>query len=236
MGTGHIPPPHRPVRTFHPRRGRLGPTRTAVIAERLPHYQIRLPYEVRADCPTMVELGCGDGTATIALALRHPDVHVIAADVHTPGLATLIQHLDAKDITNVSIFVGDALDLLEQLPGDTIAGINVFFPDPWPKARHAPRRLYNAGFFDTAARVMEPGAVVHLATDIAEYAQAVRDRLADDMRFAPVKPSDVPPRPVTPFERKGLAAGRVPTDLAWSRTHAPSKESGDSDYAAGVDC
>ncbi len=210
-----VPPPHRPVRTFHPRRSRMGPTRQAVLRDRLPAYRLdpaMLDDPLGGD--VVVEIGCGDGSAAIAWAVANPTATVVACDVHTPGIATLVSRLDDEGVGNVRVHVGDALDVLERARPARMAGLHVFFPDPWPKNRHANRRLVSASFVELCARVLRPDGVVHVATDVAAYATLTAAVFDADRRFLRCAPG---PRAETPYGRKGRAAGRTPIDLAWRR-------------------
>lgn len=213
VGAVEIPPPHRPVRTFHPRRSRIGPTRQSVLTDRLPAYRLdaaMLDDPVAGD--VVVEIGCGDGSAAIAWAVANPSATVVACDVHTPGIATLVARLDEAGVGNVRVHVGDALDVLERARPGRVARLHVFFPDPWPKNRHAHRRLVSGAFVELCARVLRPDGVVHVATDVAAYATLTTALFDAHGRFARCAPG---PRAQTPYGRKGQAAGRASIDLAW---------------------
>jgi len=166
--------------------------------------------------PLVVEIGFGDGEATVAHAIGHPDCDVIAAEVHRPGIATLLQRCADEAITNVRIWAGDALDLLAALPNASVNEIHVLFPDPWPKVRHYPRRIVRADIVARWAELLVPGGVLHLATDWAHYAMRMRAVLAANPAFTSVV-EERAGRPTTKYERLGLAAGRTITDLRATR-------------------
>jgi tRNA (guanine-N7-)-methyltransferase len=213
MGPVERPPMHRPVRTFQPRRSRIGATRQQALIDLLPRFALDRKWLPSSAESVIVEIGCGAGDAAIELATRRPEVHVVACDVHTPGIGSLVQQLDARQLSNVSVYVGDALDLIESLPDACLVGINVFFPDPWPKARHAQRRLFQPSFVETVARVLRTDGVLHLATDVARYADdATRCVEAVD---ALVRRNASPQRATTAFERRAATAGRSVIDRAW---------------------
>ena len=166
--------------------------------------------------PLVVEIGFGDGEATVAYATAHRDHDVIAAEVHRPGIATLLQRCHDEYITNVRIWEGDALDLLSALPRVSVAEIHIFFPDPWPKVRHYPRRIVRADIVARWAELLVPGGVVHLATDWPQYATQMRTVFGADPSFVSIT-DDRAVRPTTKYERLGLAAGRTITDLRATR-------------------
>lgn len=182
--------------------------------------------------PIMVDIGGGTGEATLAWALDHPDRNVLAVEVHRPGLVRLLRALDAGGPPNVRGSEADATTLLGTLPAGSIAQVRVLFPDPWPKRRHVGRRLVEPGFVRRAADLLEPGGVLHLATDWPDYADQMRASVATDPRLrpdldgidgaGPVLPgtgrpvrwwSHRPDRPVTVYEQRGLDAGRPIKDL-----------------------
>jgi len=154
---------------------------------------------------------------------------VLAADVHTPGVATLLLGLDQAGLTNVRVLVGDGRQLLQhRIAPASLAGVRVYFPDPWPKGRHHKRRLVDPGFAALVADRLAPGGLLHCATDWEPYAQQMISvlsaepglELVNDGRF------DRPDwRPVTRYEARGLARGHRVADLFARRPsvdHSPS--------------
>jgi len=173
----------------------------------------------RRDAPLYVEIGCGVGEATAALAAARPDVNVLGFEVWHPGVAETLGRLAAAGVDNVRMCSVDAAWSLEHLLGpESIAELWTFFPDPWHKTRHQKRRLVNASFAALAASRLVPGGVWRLATDWADYAEQMREVLDAE----PLLEGGVVPRwddrPVTKFERKGLRAGRDITDFAYTKT------------------
>ncbi|WCO67038.1 tRNA (guanosine(46)-N7)-methyltransferase TrmB [Iamia majanohamensis] len=162
--------------------------------------------------PTLLDVGVGSGEATVAWARDHPDHHVLAVELHRPSIVAALRAVDEAGLATVRVADADARAVLDvAAPGD-LAQLRLLFPDPWPKRRHHHRRLVDAAFVARAAEVLASGATFHLATDWPDYAAAVRALLEADDRLALV---DGPPpsRPVTAYERAGVAAGRAATDL-----------------------
>jgi tRNA (guanine-N7-)-methyltransferase len=170
---------------------------------------------------SLLEIGSGMGQALIAAAPRW-DL-VIGVDMHVRGLAATIRAAHEAGVRNVRVVRADAVELLREAvaPG-SLAGIHVWFPDPWPKARHHKRRLVQPGTVELLADALRPGGVLRLATDVAGYAEQMQrvlgalpdlEPLGDDGRVARYEG-----RPVTKYERAGLAAGRRPVDLAYRRS------------------
>ena len=212
------------ARTFKPRRRRMSQTRSAAFAELLPVFGLDVEgpptsaeeiFERKA--PVALEIGCGAGEAAIASALAGPDVDLIAADVHTPGIARLLVDLHSHELTNLRVIHGDALEFINRLPLPTFTEIRIWFPDPWPKPRQRQRRLVTELIIGRLVPWIEGGGRLRMATDVDDYAEQM---LAVCLAHPELdggtvaRPSD---RPVTRFERKGVEAGRVVTDLAFVR-------------------
>jgi len=167
--------------------------------------------------PLLVDIGVGDGRATVALADERPDARVLAIELHRPGLARLLSELDERGPTNVRISEADAVRVIANLPPGSAQLVRVLFPDPWPKRRHVARRLVDRAFVASAADALAPGGELQLATDWSDYADHMRSMVATDARFEPVTTRGRPPRPVTAYEARGIAAGRTITDLVHRR-------------------
>ncbi|MDO9456832.1 tRNA (guanosine(46)-N7)-methyltransferase TrmB [Nocardioides sp.] len=168
--------------------------------------------------PLVVEIGCGTGEATAALATARPDANVLALEVWLPGAAETMGRVAEAGLTNVRLCGVDAVWLLEHLVApDTLEELWTFFPDPWHKAKHHKRRLVTPAFAAVAAERLRPGARWRLATDWAAYAEQMRDVLDAEPRLEGGVVERWAERPLTKFERKGLAVGRTITDLTYTR-------------------
>src|ERR1700743_3080662 len=174
------------------------------------------------DAPLVLEIGCGTGTSTIAMAQSEPDVDVIAIEVYRRGLAQLLSAIDREGVTNIRLIRGDAVDVLDHLIAPaSLSGVRVFFPDPWPKARHHKRRLLQAETVATIADRLRPGGVLHAATDHAGYAEQIAEVGDAEPRLTRVNAGADTPisvvRPVTKYEGKAQVAGRAVTGFLWER-------------------
>lgn len=172
--------------------------------------------------PVVVEVGCGNGTSTLAMAELEPDIDVIAVEMYRRGLAQLLCAIDRANVTNIRLLHADAIAVLEQLiKPASLAGVRVFFPDPWPKARHHKRRLLQPASIALIADRLRPGGVLHAATDHAGYAKHIaragdaepRLRRTDPGLPAPVSLN----RPLTKYEAKAQEAGSAVAELRWTR-------------------
>jgi tRNA (guanine-N7-)-methyltransferase len=171
------------------------------------------------EAPIVVEIGSGVGEATAALAPTVSAYDVLAFEVWRPGVADGLWRVAESGATNVRFCSVDAVWSMEHLfgPGE-VAGLWTFFPDPWQKKRHHKRRLVTPGFAALAASRLAPGATWRLATDWADYAEQMVEVLDAEPALSGGVVQRWEERPVTRFERKGLAAGRSITDLAYVRT------------------
>lgn len=174
------------------------------------------------DAPVVLEIGCGNGTSTLAMAQLEPDIDVIAVEMYRRGLAQLLCAIDREHVSNIRLVQADAMDVLEYLiPANTLAGVRVFFPDPWPKARHHKRRLLQPATIALIADRLQPGGVLHAATDHAGYGEQIaqagdaepRLRRVDAELRAPISIH----RPVTKYETKAQHAGSAVAELLWTR-------------------
>ena len=170
------------------------------------------------EAPLIVEIGSGIGEATAALAAARPDHDVLAFEVWRPGVAETLARVAEAGASNVRLCGVDAIWSMEHLlaPG-SVTELWTFFPDPWHKTRHHKRRLVNPAFAATAASRLVPGGVWRLATDWAGYAEQMVEVLDATPGLAGGVVDRWEERPVTKFERKGLAKGRAITDLAYTR-------------------
>ncbi len=221
---GSDPRPAHRVRTFKPRRRQLTPARAQLFERLRPVLCLDVegdPFDPVAEfgrtAPLILDIGIGHGDSLTTAAAAEPDVDVIGADVHTPGIASTLARIESMGLDNVRLVHGDALQFADRLAPDSLHGIRIYFPDPWHKARHRNRRLASDANFDLFCALLAPGGTLHIATDIADYALQVerlverRDDLDGGVVDRPVW------RPETRYERKGLDAGRAVTDLIYRR-------------------
>lgn len=199
-----------------PRRGE----RTVSLA---PDWQLDAAAEFGRVAPLVVEVGAGTGEAIIAAAAAAPDVDHLAVEVYLPGLARTIVAAHRRGLGNVRVLSADAAALFRHgVAPASVSEVRVFFPDPWPKARHHKRRLVDAAFVGDVARSLPPGGLLRMATDWPDYAEAMReagrgcDLLAERAEASGWAPRFAG-RPPTRFERKGSLAGRVIHDLQFVR-------------------
>ncbi|MFJ4329230.1 MULTISPECIES: tRNA (guanosine(46)-N7)-methyltransferase TrmB [unclassified Streptomyces] len=173
--------------------------------------------------PVVLEVGFGMGEATARMAAADPDTNILAVDVHTPGQGNLLGLAERMGLSNIRVGNGDAIILLrEMLAPGSLAGLRVYFPDPWPKKRHHKRRLIQPEFLTLAATRLAPGAVVHCATDWEPYAEQMLDVLTAHPDFENTVPGGgfaprPEHRPLTRFEGQGLDKGHVVNDLLFRR-------------------
>jgi len=183
----------------------------------MPKYGIAFPQPVRSDKLLVLEIGSGMGETTAAIAAAHPELDFVAVEVHGPGVGSLLNRIHQEKIRNLRIVRHDAVEVLQQMLVDgSLAGVHVFFPDPWPKKRHHKRRLVQPPFAALLARKLAAGGVVHLATDWPEYAEQMDSVFSNDALFqAAVK--GLVERPQTKFETRGRRLGNPIRDLYFQR-------------------
>ncbi|WP_234538861.1 tRNA (guanosine(46)-N7)-methyltransferase TrmB [Streptomyces shenzhenensis] len=221
----------RRIRSFQPRRSRVTAGQADALQRLWPKWGLDIDGQRVIGLgglfgngnPVVLEIGFGMGEATALMAAEEPAVNILAVDVHTPGQGNLLNLADQNGLSNVRVGNGDAIILLrEMLTPDSLDGLRVYFPDPWPKKRHHKRRLIQAEFLDLAATRLRPGAIVHCATDWEPYAEQMLEVLdahpefentQADGGFAP-RPAH---RPLTRFEGQGLDKGHVVNDLLFRR-------------------
>jgi tRNA (guanine-N7-)-methyltransferase len=175
--------------------------------------QLDLDDVFAGSAPVVLDIGFGAGDVLIEMAMAQPELAVIGCDVHTPGIAAVLEAIEQHSLTNVRLVHGDALEFVERLQPQSLWGIRVFFPDPWPKVRHHHRRLVRGDVMNELVALVRPGGWFHVATDIDDYAtqmQTVCDA-QPSLRGGPIDRPDW--RRVTRYEQKGLDAGRTVVDL-----------------------
>jgi tRNA (guanine-N7-)-methyltransferase len=221
-------PRHRPVRSFVLRQGRMSPAQHRAFDDLLPRYG--LPYATAPldfaqvfgrEAPVVLEIGFGMGETTAAIAAAQPERDFVGIEVHAPGVGALLKRVEAMGLANVRVIRHDAVEVVEHMiPPDSLAGVHVYFPDPWPKKRHHKRRLLKAPFVHALALRLVPGGYLHAATDWEDYAQEMLATLSGEPLLANTAAGYAPRpawRPPTKFEQRGVALGHGVFDLVFRR-------------------
>jgi tRNA (guanine-N7-)-methyltransferase len=224
----------RPVRSYVLRGGRLGSGQRRALSELAPRFV--LPYSdslldvasvFGRVAPLVLEIGFGMGDATARIAAARPDTDFIGVEVHEAGIGALLQRIDEQQLANLRIVRHDAVEVLRSMIAPaSLAGVHIFFPDPWPKKRHWKRRLIQPPLVALLADRLAPGGVLHCATDWQPYAEQMLQVLSAEpllvngsRNYAP-RPAYRPP---TKFEQRGLALGHGVWDLLFTRATTPSR-------------
>ena len=220
--------PRRTVRSFVLRQGRVSNAQQRAWETLYPRYGIEFS-EQPLDAPTVfgrsaplyLEIGSGMGETSVAIAKAHPDNDYIAVEVHLPGVGSLLKSIDEEGLGNLRVIRHDAVDVLEKMiPDETLAGLHVFFPDPWPKKRHNKRRLIQPPLVALASRKLALGGYLHLATDWEPYSEHMLEVLGAEPLLENTAVDDSPRpayRPRTKFEARGLRLGHGVRDLVFRR-------------------
>ena len=222
-------PLRRSIRSYVVRAGRMGPGQTRALALWGPQFIV--PYAPQPldatrlfgrAAPLVLEIGFGMGDATAAIAQAMPGNNFIGVEVHTPGVGALLKHIGEKGLTNVRIIAHDAVEVLEHMIApESLAGVHVFFPDPWHKKKHHKRRLIQSEFVALLATRLAPAGYLHCATDWQPYAQQMLEVLSAQPLLANTAAGFAPKpgyRPLTKFENRGLKLGHGVWDLVFNRT------------------
>ena len=203
-----------PDENWYGRRGRLSTQRIDDFTRLYARFGLATHHAVDRWRPEVLEIGFGFGEAMLALAAEDRTSRILGVETFGPGVLALMRGLEEAAIDNVRVARANVLTVLPQLPAGELSLVRIFFPDPWPKRRHAARRLVR---HDLVARVVEllgPGGVLHVATDITPYAREVGALLRT---FDALTPITAPGRASTRFEAHAVHDGRPVHDLAWRK-------------------
>jgi tRNA (guanine-N7-)-methyltransferase len=227
-----VGPPARHIRSFAMRRGHVTQAQRRAYEELLPAISVpyaNAPIDARAlfgrDAPLVLEIGFGMGETTAAIAYRHPEIDFLGVEVFVAGIGALARRVHESGLTNVRIIQHDAVEVVrDMIAPASLDGVHVFFPDPWPKARHHKRRLIAQPFVGMLAERLRPGGFLHCATDWENYAQQMLEVLAQEPRLRNLHPDYAPTprnprceRPTTKFHARGTRLGHGVWDLVFER-------------------
>jgi tRNA (guanine-N7-)-methyltransferase len=222
-------PPHRPIRTYVLRQGRITDAQKRAREELLPRFGVpfsREPLDLERlfgrAAPTILEIGSGMGETTARIAAANPGNDYLAVEVHAPGVGSLLVRAAEAGLANLRVIQHDAVEVLEHMIAPaSLAGVHVFFPDPWPKKRHHKRRLLQPPLVALLASRMRPGAYLHVATDWEDYAVQILEVLSGEPQLANTtdRYAERPEhRPLTKFENRGLKLGHGVWDVVFRRS------------------
>jgi len=222
-------PRHRPLRSFVLRAGRMGPGQQRALAEWGPRWVLPFtpgqPLDLAAafgrSAPTVLEIGFGMGDASAAYAAACPGHNLLGLEVHPPGVGALLKLLGERQLQHVRIVQHDAVEVLrEMIPPASLAGVHIWFPDPWHKKRHHKRRLIQPAFVAQLVQHLVPGGHLHLATDWQPYAEQMLEVLQAEPALANTA-AGYAPRPAwrarSRFETRGERLGHGVWDLLFRR-------------------
>lgn len=222
----------RSVRSFVLRQGRLTPGQQRAInaysAQWLlasePTEKLNFPAIFGNNNPVVMEIGFGDGQCLLQMAQAMPEKNFIGIEVHRPGVGRLLQGIAEKQLTNVRVMNTDAVEVLvHQIINASLAGVHIFFSDPWHKKKHHKRRLIQPDFVRVLTQKLMPGGIIHLATDWQNYAEQMlmvlsenaelknQSRAEDGFYHEPTL------RPLTKFELRGVKLGHGVWDLIFKK-------------------
>jgi tRNA (guanine-N7-)-methyltransferase len=220
--------PHRPIRSYVLRQGRVSNAQRRAHDALLPRYGVEYsatPLDLERvfgrSAPRILEIGFGMGETTARIAAARPERDYLALEVHTPGVGSLLKQIDENSLTNVRIIQHDAVVVLQNMiVPDAFDGAHIFFPDPWPKKRHHKRRLIQPLFVTLLVSRLKRGGYLHVATDWEDYAKQILEVLSAERALRNTAPDFAARpeyRPLTKFEERGLKLGHGVWDIVFKR-------------------
>jgi len=219
----------RPIRSYILRQGRITAAQTKAIQENLKKHAIVFENQLvnfndvfkNSSRELILEIGFGMGTSTAEIAKANSNKNYLAIEVHSPGVGNLIKLIQENHIFNLKIIQHDAVEVLNaMIKNDSLDGIHIFFPDPWPKKRHHKRRLIQENFLKLMAQKIKQSGYLHIATDWEDYALWIIDLLDKETLLQKTskdffeKPDY---RPLTKYENRGIKLGYKVWDMIYRR-------------------
>ncbi len=232
---------HRHIQSFVHRRSHFSKAQQAAYAKLLPVWGVAYDVQKKPQTldfatlfgnqnPVVLEIGCGMGETTAAIAKACPDVNFLGIEVYNAGVATLLTRIETLCLTNLRIVQHDAIEVLRDMVAtNSLAGVHIYCPDPWPKARHLKRRLIQSSFVTSLLQYLKVGAYIHCATDVHDYAVQMLSALSGtagliNLSTTPENAGYHPPhnpfaqRPTTKFEARGQRLGHGMWDVVFVKT------------------
>ena len=226
--------PLKTIKSFVLRAGRTKPSQQDALAKLFPKYGLdhncghfgqNIKEHILQHPNTVIEIGFGMGDAFIEHASQNTKVNFIGIEVHPPGIGNALKKIDQLSLDNCKIIQYDAIQILENhIENNSLAGVQLFFPDPWPKKKHHKRRIVNTKFLELVSSKLKPSGYLYIATDWQPYAQEIHQLLEQSPNFTPANPKLLPitKRTESKFERRGLKLGHEIADFIYIKTPTPS--------------
>jgi tRNA (guanine-N7-)-methyltransferase len=220
------------IKSFVRRKGRVTPGQNFALENHWARYCIDPQINVNFseifgnDAPLIVEIGFGNGESLAKMAQANPDTNYLGIEVHRPGVGHLLMLIEQMQLSNVRIYCHDAIEVLEQrVPDESLAGLHLFFPDPWHKKKHHKRRIVRDSFVELIARKLTPNGYLHAATDWENYAEWILEILNRAPQFENLSPTQTvcerpDYRPLTKFEQRGIRLGHGVWDVMFKKREA----------------
>jgi tRNA (guanine-N7-)-methyltransferase len=224
-------PQFRSIRSFMCRGGRITPAQKKALEQLWPVYGLDLgtgcldlqTIFARQEALRILEIGFGNGESLTQQARTTPEANFLGIEVYRPGIGQLLARLEVEGLENVRVICGDAWEVLQHHISDqSLDGVQIFFPDPWPKKRHHKRRLIQTPFIDLIWHKIKLNGWLHLATDWQNYAAQMMTVLSQHYGFYNLASEGkfiqgLDQRPSTKFERRGQNHGNPVWDLKFKR-------------------
>lgn len=210
------------LRSFVRRDSRLTAAQARAIAQHGPTFmrsttlgECEMAAVFGREAPTFLEIGFGMGHSLVAAALAFPSLNFIGVETHQPGVGATLLSAAANGLNNLRVFDEDVVDVLAKaMPAASLAGVHIFFPDPWQKRRHHARRLVQPAFLKIILEKLKVGGELHLATDWADYALHMQQVTAAEPGFRLLSTQRSPYRPIiSKFEQRAINEGRAIAEL-----------------------
>ena len=229
---GSDPQVNRHIRSFALRGGRFTQAQRRAFDKLMPIFgvpyaaaQLDLCLAFGREAPTVLEIGCGMGETTVAIAKSRPDVNFLGVEVFAAGVGALLKNIEKHGLSNVRIVHHDAVKVVrDMIAPESLTGVHIYFPDPWPKKRHHKRRLLQQPFVALLASRLAQHGYLHFATDWSDYASDVLQVLEAEpqlanlhVRESPAPQNPICIRPVTKFHARGERLGHATCDLVFVR-------------------
>jgi len=209
-------------RSYSLRGNRMTRAQTLAMAQSWDKYAIEIKSELILNqifpekTKVIMEIGSGMGEATAQIAKANPEVGYVAVEMHSPGLAALLILINQMELENIKLIREDATYLLaNHIPDNSLDGIHLLFPDPWPKNRQHKRRMVQSEFIEMVGRKLKQGGFIHIATDWQPYADWIKVRFDKSESFSGGVVDRPSWRVLSKFEGQGLRKGHQVTDFKY---------------------